>query len=329
LNQLQLGEITETEKITFGEYMESWLAKKKKNVTYGTYRHYESYTRNHIIPGLGKWPTTKLKDIHITSFMDSLEEKELSRRTQRHIFRILSSAISNGGRYGLNKNLFNNIEAPKVPKKKIEFWNENEAQIFVKTLMTEKHYMPIYLALMTGMRQGEVLGLRWDSIDFEQRILSVQQQLKIKEELDGQGRYELTNVLKTPTSYRTTSLDEETILLLKKHKANQEKRQNRILTKYAYYNLVNATDTGNYITPPNLNKVFWRTIENAGVKRISFHSLRHTHATLLLKMGVHPKVVQERLGHASIQITLDTYSHLIPGMQSAAADMLGSLFKSH
>ncbi|WP_366247571.1 tyrosine-type recombinase/integrase [Terribacillus aidingensis] len=101
---------------------------------------------------------------------------------------------------------------------------------------------------------------------------------------------------------------------------------NRILTKYADYNLVNATDTGNYITPPNLNKVFWRTIENSGVKRISFHSLRHTHATLLLKIGVHARVLQERLGHASIQITLDTYSHLIPGMQSAAAKMLGQLF---
>ncbi|PAF22747.1 hypothetical protein CHH49_03945 [Terribacillus saccharophilus] len=145
----------------------------------------------------------------------------------------------------------------------------------------------------------------------------------------GTGRYELTNVLKTPTSYRTISLDEETILLLKRHKANQEKKRNRILTKYADYNLVNATDTGNDITPPNLNKVFWRAIENFGVKRISFHSLRHTPATLLLKMGIHPKVVQERLGHASIQITLDTYSHLIPGMQSAAADMLGSLFKRH
>lgn len=188
--------------------------------------------------------------------MDSLEEKELSRRTQRLIFRILSSAIFNGGRYGLNKNLFNNIEAPKLPKRKIEFWIENESHIFIKTLMAKEHYMPIYLALMTGMRQGELMGLRWDSIDLDQRILSVQQQLKIKEELDGVGRYELTNALKTPTSYWTITLDEETINLLRRQKSNQDKQHSKILTKYADYK-VNATDTGNYITPPNLNKVFF------------------------------------------------------------------------
>ncbi|PAF22748.1 hypothetical protein CHH49_03950 [Terribacillus saccharophilus] len=184
IQQLELGEIVASENMSFADYMEKWLERKKKNVTYGTYRHYEAYSRNHIIPSLGKWQTNKVKDYHIASFMDSLEDKGLSKRTQRHIYRILSSAISSGAQYGLNKNLLSKTDAPKVPKKKIEFWNEEEVQTFLESLFEEKHYMPIYLALMTGMRQGEVLGLRWDSIDLDQRILSVQQQLKIKEVLD-------------------------------------------------------------------------------------------------------------------------------------------------
>ncbi|MBM7606025.1 integrase [Metabacillus crassostreae] len=313
----------ETTDITFGEYMIMWLQNKKDNIAYGTYHHYESYSRNHIIPGLGKWKTKKLSEKHIESFMNSLKEKDLSKRTQRHIYRVLRNAVNSGSKYGIPQNIFNDIEAPKVPKNRIEYWSEDEVKKIIKVLKDEKHFLPIFIAITTGMRQGEVLGLRWEDVDLENKVISVQQQLKKKATRDANGRYELSNILKTPTSYRTISIDDRTVEELKKHKAKKNQEKGIVGEAYKQYNLVHSTSTGNFILPSNLNSVYWRAIEKAEVKRISFHSLRHTHATILLKQGAHPKVVQERLGHSSIEITLDTYSHVIPGLQKAAAEKFG------
>lgn len=175
--------------------------------------------------------------------------------------------------------------------------------------------MPIILALATGMRRGEILGLRWSRVDFENKSISVFDQLK----KDGEGKWELSPQLKTSTSYRTIDIDDDTIEILKQHKKQQEKDKMKIGPDYLDNNLVCCTSIGDSIKPTYLRTVFYRTIKKSGVKKISFHGLRHTHATLLLQSGVHPKVVQERLGHRSIQTTLDTYSHIIPGIQEIAA----------
>lgn len=255
--------------------------------------------------------------------MNSLKEKDLSKRTQRYIFRVLRNAIKSGSKYGIPQNLFDDIEAPKVPKNQIEYWSEEEVKKFIRTLKNEKHFLPIFIAITTGMRQGEVLGLRWEDVDLDNKVISVQQQLKKKEVRDRNGRYEISNILKTSTSYRTISIDDRTVEELRKHKIKQDEEKELVGNGYKNYNLVHATSTGNFILPSNLNSVYWRVIERAAIKRISFHALRHTHATILLKQGAHPKVVQERLGHSSIEITLDTYSHVIPGLQKAAAEKFG------
>ncbi|WP_339233923.1 tyrosine-type recombinase/integrase [Oceanobacillus sp. FSL W7-1281] len=314
INKLKKG-YTDPANMTMEEYFNQWLDRKKSTVAPGTYEHYESYMRKHIIPGLGRWKISKLESYHIESFMDEINEKELSQRSKKHIYRILSSALLKGKKYGIKEGIMEDIEAPKVDKQEIEYWSEDEVMVFMSNLKSKNHAMPILLSLATGMRRGEVLGLKWNKVDFANKTISVTHQLK----KDDEGKWELSSQLKTSTSYRTIEIDDDTINVLKEHKKQQRKDQMKCGGDYQDNDLVCATSIGGYIRPTYLRTVFNRTLERSSVKKISFHGLRHTHATLLLKSGVHPKVVQERLGHRSIQTTLDTYSHVIPGIQKIAA----------
>ncbi|WP_196493799.1 tyrosine-type recombinase/integrase [Ornithinibacillus caprae] len=330
INKLEKG-YKDPADMTMEEYFNQWLDRKKSTVAPGTYEHYESYMRKHIIPGLGTWKVSKLESHHVESFLIDLNNKKvpnsdkvISQRTKKHIYRILSSALKKGKRYGIKEGIMEDIEAPKVDRKEIEYWTEDEVQSFMSNLKSKNHALPIILALATGMRRGEILGLRWSHVDFDKKKISVYQQLK----KDDTGEWKLSPQLKTSTSYRTIDIDDDTIEILKDHKRQQEKDKMKCGPDYEDRNLVCCTSTGGVIRPTYLRTVFNRTIEKSGVKDISFHGLRHTHATLLLRAGVHPKVVQERLGHRSIQTTLDTYSHIIPGIQEVAATSIQkSLYK--
>lgn len=314
LNEIRKG-YTEPENMTLEEYFDQWLNRKKRNVQPGTYEHYESYMRTHIIPGLGHLKISQLEPHHVESFMDEVHEKDLSQRSKKHIFRILSSALINGKRSGIKEGIMEGIESPKVDRQQIEFWTQEEVNKFMGSLKSKNHAIPIILALATGMRRGEILGLKWSQVDFENKKISVFNQLK----KDDGGKWIISPQLKTSTSYRTIDIDHNTVELLKEHLRQQDKDKMKCGPDYHNLGLVCATSTGGSIKPTYLRTVFNRTIKKSGVKKISFHGLRHTHATLLLRDGVHPKVVQERLGHRSIQTTLDTYSHIIPGIQEIAA----------
>lgn len=314
LNEIRKG-YTEPENMTLEEYFDQWLNRKKRNVQPGTYEHYESYMRTHIIPGLGHLKISQLEPHHVESFMDEVHEKDLSQRSKKHIFRILSSALINGKRSGIKEGIMEGIESPKVDRQQIEFWTQEEVNKFMGSLKSKNHAIPIILALATGMRRGEILGLKWSQVDFENKKISVFNQLK----KDDGGKWIISPQLKTSTSYRTIDIDHNTVELLKEHLRQQDKDKMKCGPDYHNLGLVCATSTGDSIKPTYLRTVFNRTIKKSGVKKISFHGLRHTHATLLLRDGVHPKVVQERLGHRSIQTTLDTYSHIIPGIQEIAA----------
>ncbi len=169
------------------------------------------------------------------------------------------------------------------------------------------------------MRQGEILGLRWKDIDEENRTISIVQTLSH----DGK---ELSAGAKTDSGNRQISIDENTLgkILKLKHRTKVETVANRPL--YNDLGLVICTSVGTPLSPRNLNRSFDSIIQKAGIRKIRFHDMRHTHASLLLKQGVNPKIVSERLGHANVRITLDTYSHLLPNLQKDTADEFGKLF---
>lgn len=314
--------------MTFKEYMNDWLKRKKNSVALGTYEHYESYTRNHIIPGLGRWKISKLEQHLVDSFVEEVKEKNLSQNTKLHIYRTLANAIRAGKRYELKESLLDDIEAPRVGRQEINCWTRDEVIRFISELNSKNHRVPIMLALATGMRYGEIVGLQWSKVNFENKSISVTHQLKQEENEDDEIEWVLSPELKTESSYRTIQIDDDTIELLKEHKKHQERNKFEIGSDYIETGLVCSTTSGDIIRPTYIRTVLNRTIEKSKVSKITFHGLRHTHATLLLADGIHPKIVQERLGHGSVQITLDTYSHIIPGIQEVAATSIGkSLYK--
>ena len=187
--------------------------------------------------------------------------------------------------------------------------------------MGKSRYSIIFLlAVYTGMRQGELLGLRWSDIDFDKSTIHIQQTLSH----DGK---ELRPYTKTKSSIRSVAISSETIAVLKKHRHLIKQEKVFLGTDYKDNDLVICTSLGTPVIPRHINKVWDHLLKQVKVNRITFHNLRHTHASLLLKQGIHPKIVSERLGHSSLQMTLDTYTHLLPNMQEAAAAGLEQMLK--
>jgi len=187
---------------------------------------------------------------------------------------------------------------------------KEQAALYLESVEEHRWY-PIYvLAITTGMRKGEILGLRWRDIDFERHNLSIRHTVQY---LRG---HNISGETKTPSSRRMIALSGYTISVLRKHQTSSNGSEG----------LVFSTSTGKPISGRNITRHFHRSLEKAGLERMPFQDLRHTAATLLLKENVHPKIVQDMLGHSSITLTLDTYSHILPDMQQEAAEKMDGIF---
>jgi integrase len=202
-------------------------------------------------------------------------------------------------------------------------WDEEQVRIFLAEARRSSAYYALYVAaLITGMRQGELMGLRWKDVDLVIGTASIQQTLYRL------GKTVVTKEPKSARSRRTVALPSVLVNTLREVQAKQDAYRRDFGQAYEDYGLVFCQPNGRPLHAHNVTqRDFKRVAKTAGVPRIRFHDLRHCHATLLLQQGVHPKVVQERLGHSTISMTLDTYSHVIPGMQErAAADLEKRLF---
>jgi integrase len=238
----------------------------------------------------------------------------------RKIHTILNDSLNKAFKWEMiSRNPAALVDAPKVSKKEIEVWDEEDIRKFLDAAKESRYYCAFLLALTTGMRQGEILGLRWKDIDVNNQTISIVQTLSHK----GQ---ELSVGAKTESGNRQISIDEETLsqVLRLKHLYKEEMMASRPL--YKDLDLVIRTTLGTPLSPRNLLRSFYSIIDKSGVKKIRFHDLRHTHASLMLRQGVNPKIVSERLGHANVRITLDTYSHLLPNLQKETAKEFGRLF---
>ncbi len=307
--------------LTFGAYLTSqWLPAKKQHLATSTYRGYESSVQRHVLPVLGRVGIRKLRYQQIEALYDTLLHpatgQGLSPKTVYELHLIIRGAITDAHRRGLvTRNVAMVARAPKQRSlQKIEgkAWTEDELRRFLRTAAGHRFFPILWLTAMTGMRRNEVLGLKWPDLDAKK------QRLHLNRGLVAVG-YEVHQTRgKTKTARRAIALDETTLDVLAGWRAFQT-------AEFAAVGIENDeqwvfTDgDGDPSHPHALYQTFGRLVRNAEVPTIRFHDLRHTHGSLLIKEGIPIKVVSERLGHAHIAHTLQTYQHLLPGMQDDAA----------
>ncbi|WP_424475039.1 tyrosine-type recombinase/integrase [Oceanobacillus kimchii] len=317
---LKDGMFYEPSNMLYEDFITQWLNDKKTTLKNSTLNTYKWLITNYIIPNLGNIELSKLSPIIVQQFYNSLiNERIISRQNVQKIHSIINNSLDKALKWNLvNKNVAKLVDRPKAFKRELIVWNEEEVKIFLEVAIKSRYYIAYLLALSTGMRQGEILALKWANLELKNKSLSVTHTLSH----DGK---EILPGAKTRSSLRSIYLPDKTINALEEHRANinSEKQYADIL--YKDNDLIVCTNIGTPCNPRNLLRSFYSLIEKSKVPKIRFHDLRHTHATLLLKQGVNPKIVAERLGHSNIHITLDLYSHVIPSMQQESANKLNNI----
>lgn len=308
--------VTDT-KTTVRQYLTSWLEDVyKATVRPSTYVRNKGLVINHIIPALGNVALSKLAPLQLQKLYGAKLNEGQSPRSIRNMHFVLHKALDQALRWGyVNRNVADMVDLPKPSKKEMQVLTLQQVETFLQTAKDDWYY-PLYVtAVTTGLRQGELLGLQWEDLDLRKGTLTVKRALK---ELNGKL---LVGEPKSKSARRTVTLPTKTVEVLKQHR--KEQLQHGLMgTGYVF------TDTqSGAVYPQNMmRRSFKPLLKKAGVPVIRFHDLRHTHATILLQQDVNPKLVQERLGHTTINLTLDTYSHVLPNMQRGVAEKLNALF---
>jgi integrase len=316
------GLIFDAGKITVAEYLDRWLADSVRGtVRVSTYERHEGIIRVHIKPSLGRVELKKLTPAHVRSLYSEKLDAGLAPATVRKIHSTLHKALSQAISDGIVPRNAADVKAPRPTPEEMHPLSEDEARAFLETAREAgDRFEALYvLAISTGLRRGELLGLRWDDVDLERRMLRVGRAL-VREG----GRHTLGET-KTRRGRRQINLTPRTVNALRTHRKKQLEEKMRHAGLYKDCGLIFASGVGTSMNPENLVKrSFKPLLERASLPEIRFHDLRHNCATLLLGRGVHPKFVQEHLGHATIAMTLDTYSHYLPSMGDQAAGAMES-----
>jgi len=323
VRKAQTGSSVDDRKLTVREFLESWLTDVASNLAPKTVERYEQIVRLRFLPAMGHLRVSKLQPYHVQALYAQwatekrMDKKHggLSARSVLHHHRVLRNAFQQAVRLQLvPSNVFDSVKAPKCSKSAMAVLNEDEAAKLLRAAeRSDEMYVPVAIALLTGLRRGEILALRWSAIDWNRKQLSVVQSLS-----QAKGKLHF-GPPKTASSRRTVSLSPLLLDILKRHRTRQGRDRWKFQDAYASLDLVVAQEDGNPIPPQRLSDGFRAFISHVDVTKVRFHDLRHTHATHALKAGVHPKVVSERLGHSSVAITLDLYSHVLEGLQEDGA----------
>jgi len=310
--ELEKGTYVEPKKITVEEYLLYWLEGKKPNLAPRTYESYEMIAKKHLIPEFGTVELTKLQPLVVEEYKNK-NLAFLSKRTVQYHLSVLSQAYNAAVKLQLaHRNPVKVIEKPRVPKKRAEFLTPEQVNILLEAAKGKREFPAIFFALHTGMRLGEVLGLLWENVDLKNKFVHVRKQLQV---VKGKG-IALQDILKTDSSHRTISISKPVVEFLMGLPR---------LNEYVFC-ILEGRHAGKPYNPNNFDNRFKRITSKAGLN-ITFHTLRHTHASLLLAAGEQLNVVQERLGHERASTTSDIYAHVLPNRQEKSADLFNEILK--
>jgi integrase len=304
--------------LTVGEYLDRWLGDVKDTVRKSTHEGYEYAIGPHIKPALGRIKLKDLNPAQIRWFYRERLDSGLAPATVHKMHVVLHKALKAAVADGLiPRNAAAGLKLPRITREEIDPLTEEQSRRLLESVRGDRLEALYVLALNTGMRQGELLALKWDDVDLERGILRVRRTLTHADKAFVLGEP------KTKNSRRTIRLTTGALDALRAHLSRQLREMEQMGSLYQPGGLIFATQSGTIINPSNLrNRSFKPLLKHAGLPEIRFHDLRHTCATLLLGRDVNAKVVSEMLGHSSISITLDIYSHLLPDMQEKAAKAL-------
>ena len=296
-------------------FLMEYLEISKNTLRNKTWTGYESLARIHLVPRLGKYKLSKLTPIIITNVYNKMISEGISVSTIKHCQSLLATVLNTAIKRNLmtyNPSIF--ATTPKTPSKEIRILSDYDiGNLLQRTNTNDSEYYPIlFTALQTGMRRSELCALQWGDIDLDLAVIHVNRSIDRKD-----GKYYYLPP-KTKKGSRSVDLTVGAVLYLRKLKELQQEQHGVEATSHVFRYTSSSRYSGRNILPDPVSKSFKRNSVAIGMTDINFHNTRHTHAGVLLKMGVHPKVVQERLGHASIQTTMDIYSHIAPNMQKDA-----------
>jgi integrase len=310
----------DAEGLTVEGYLARWLEDSVRgSVKVTTYQSYGSLVRFHVCPTLGSTKLSALTPAHVQGLYRQKLDDGLAPKTVKYIHTTLHRALRQAVRWGLvPRNAAAEADPPKVITPEMRPLSPIQARTLLQAASGNRLEALYVLAVTTGMRQGELLGLGWEDVDLESSTVRVRRTLTL-----AKGGPRLTEP-KSPKSRRSIRLTTGAVDTLERHRERQEAERTARGDGWNAWGLVFCTRRGTPIRRDNLHDKHWKPLlMRAGLPDIRFHNLRHTCATLLLTKGVHPKIVSEMLGHSSVSITLDTYSHVLPGMQEVAATAMG------
>lgn len=317
LYEVQKGTWIEPKNILLREFALDWMESHQHSLRDTTAEQYLVKINKWIIPLLGHYKVQDLKPIHAQTFSKNLLA-EMGQGTAHKVYAITKYILNHAVSLDvISKNPFEKVSIIKDPKRKVSTWSFEELNHFLNVVKKydEFYYRIFTVAAYTGMRKGEILGLPRMNVELKKNELSIRQ--SISETKKGVQICDL----KTPSSYRQLAIESFLSSILKEQIQKNNEMKLKLGAKYEDHGLVFCHVDGKIFRPTGINRPFRHYIELAGVPKIRFHDLRHTHATLLLEMNVNPKIVADRLGHATVKITLDTYSHASIGIQSDVASL--------
>ena len=330
LVSIEQGSYVKPKRISLGEWLNEWLnGYVKTNCSPRTLDGYQSILERHLIPNLGMIPLSQVQPQHIQQYYaralsDGRTDGKgaLSSRSVLHIHRVLFQALNYAVRQGLLiRNPAQLVDPPRAKKSKMKTLIPQEVSMLLNVAQDTHYYPIIHTAVKTGLRQAELLGLRWRDLDLDLVSLSVTQVLYKR-----RGICQFKEP-KSEHSRRRLGLSPSLALFLREYRTERETECLLLGKLLSEDDLVFGNVDGTPMDPGTLTHTFARIARRAGLPGTRFHDLRHTFASLMLLAGIHPKIVSEALGHSSVAFTLDVYSHLVPGLQEAAGKRLDEILE--
>jgi integrase len=326
LHEIDMGTFVKPSKMTVSEYLDQWLqTAAKPRLRERTFADYEDLVRRYIKPAFGKKKLSNVRALDVQTLYGNMQtELWLSARTVRYTHAVLSSAFKQAVKWGmLAQNPASLVDLPKQERQEMQALSPDDAAKFLEAAADDRYGVLFLFALITGMRPGEYLGLQWKDLDLQKGVVTIQRTLVWRRR--GGGWY--FSEPKTSRSRRSIPIPFSLVQALIQHKRRQGEERLKAGPNYQKLDLVFATPEGGPLMVQNLFRRHFKPIlKKAGLpESIRLYDLGHSCATLLLAENENPKVVSERLGHSTVMLTLDTYSHVLPSMQRAASDKLENI----